>query len=68
MSVVDECIKEFDRLLEERTRWLLGSAENDQERELVESHCFHFMELQRVLRGERTVFKQRFNRPAERPE
>lgn len=70
MPCCDPCKAEFTRILEERVHLVLADAReedarlgkdpNDDDSTMAhaQAHCFHFMELQGVLKGKPGVYKQ----------
>lgn len=82
-KTIAACVGEFDRMLQERILIVLASARhedeanpsppvNEEDTELAhaESHCFHFEELRRILKGQPVFHKQHFMiaaRPASVP-
>jgi len=47
------CSAVMDQMLEDRIRSILQIGKTDDQYP-AESHCFHLMELQRIIRGEKT--------------
>ena len=57
MTMCENCKREMIELLDERTRRILEvfrQETTDDARGIGEAHCFHLMELKRILRGEPT--------------
>jgi hypothetical protein len=52
----EKCKEEFLAAIDERMKVMLDSADTEEDRELMRSHCFHFYELRRAILGQPTVF------------
>ncbi len=51
----DECRTFMDDLLDKRIRKILAVSQAEPESDdSSQAHCFHLMEIQRILRGEKT--------------